>query len=276
MTDSTTEPSGVHTRRSLSAVEQEPTSSLHASTNEVDGHAASSSTTKFAPLEVESADATINDGAENDEELIYPLVHHGSDDDGGNGDSPSKFHPHRTSIVDDGHGAAPPGSATTPQVIINIVISFVGAGLLGIPNAFSKAGWLLGSVTLLTVSALNVYAMLCLPVVQTTLQAQHPHETIQSYGDLGRIVLGERGEKTIFVCLGISQAGFATAYLIFIAANLNSIYDVSRGIVCLACIPGLALLVQFRDLKSLSPFSLLANTANFCALSAVLFQDYES
>ena len=222
----------------------------------------------FAPLELE----TTSSAQSSDDDDLAPLVHHGSDD--GNGDAPHP--PHKAAVPDDGHGSAPPGSASTPQVIINIVISFVGAGLLGIPNAFSQAGWLLGSVTLLTVSALNVYAMLCLPVVQTKLQNEHPNETIQSYGDLGRVILGDRGEKTIFVCLGISQAGFATAYLIFIAANLNSIYDVSRGLVCFACIPGLALLVQFRDLKSLSPFSLLANTANFCALSAVLFQDYES
>jgi proton-coupled amino acid transporter len=250
------------------AAEQQPTSSLH----KVDGVPR-----KFAPLELESADAADDGGAQSDD-AFAPLVHHGSDegDENGAAVSPSKSHHKRSAEMDDGHGTSPPGSATTPQVIINIVISFVGAGLLGIPNAFSQAGWLLGSITLLTVSALNVYAMLCLPVVQTTLQNRHPNETIQSYGDLGRVILGHRGEKIIFLCLGVSQAGFATAYLIFIAANLNSIYGVSRGVVCSACVPGLAMLVQFRDLKSLSPFSLLANAANFCALSAVLFQDYES
>ena len=34
--------------------------------------------------------------------------------------------------------------------------------------------------------------------------------------------------------------------------------------------------MQFRDMKRLSPFSLLANCANFAALCAVLLQDYES
>ncbi|KAG7359045.1 transmembrane amino acid transporter [Nitzschia inconspicua] len=228
---------------------------------------------QLSPLEFEIGGDSSADVCESDEDLVRPLVgqYHS-----GNEDSHPNSNENTSSAIDDHHGAASPGSASTTQVVINIVISFVGAGLLGIPNAISKAGWLLGSVTLLTVSALNVYAMLCLPVVQVVLQRRHPNESIQSYGDLGRVILGERGEKIIFVCLGISQAGFATAYLIFISANLNSIYNVSRGLVCLACIPGLALLVQFRDLKSLSPFSLLANTANFCALSAVLFQDYES
>ena len=181
--------------------------------------------------------------------------------------------------IDDGHGGPPPGSASVIQVVVNIIISFVGAGMLGVPNAFSKSGWLLGSVTLLTVSALNVYAMLCLPAaLQGLLDKQRPSQNnlFATYGDVGRAVLGPKGETLVHVCLGISQAGFATAYIIFIAANLYSIAQVPRILVCTACIPGLLILVQFRDLKSLSPFSLVANTANFAALSAVLFQDYES
>ena len=228
----------------------------------------------FSPLEIEDStttsaidvDVDVDVDVDDDGELINPLV----------ADATSTTTCTNTSNNDhDHHGAGPPGSASTPQVIINIIISFVGAGLLGVPNAFSKSGWLLGSITLLTVSALNVYGMLCLPQVQRVLQKQYPNEIIQSYGDLGRICLGTKGEKLIFICLGISQAGFATAYLIFISANLNSIYNWSRFIVCILCVPGLIGLVQFRDLKSLSPFSMLANGANFCALSAVLFQDYE-
>lgn len=209
-----------------------------------------------------SNDTTLDNDDGNDEELIHPLVN-----GDGNGTHDDKLHDH--------HGAGPPGTASTPQVIINVVISFVGAGLLGIPNAFMKSGWLLGSVTLLVVSALNVYAMLCLPAVQVILRKLYPGEVVDGYGDLGRIILGSHGETVVFICLGISQAGFATAYIIFIAANLQSIFHWPRVVVCVACVPGLAALVQFRDLKSLSPFSLLANTANFCALSAVLFQDYE-
>ena len=229
----------------------------------------------FSPLEIEEPrvsldDAAAIDGEYDESELINPLV--------GNGNFEKS--PSDPNFADSGggdhHGAGPPGSAGTPQVVVNIVISFVGAGLLAVPNAFSQSGWLLGTVTLLIVSALNVYAMLCLPQVQKILQKRHPTETLQSYGDLGRVILGKRGEQIIFVCLGISQAGFATAYIIFIAANLKSIYGWSRLAICFGCVPGLMGLVQFRELSSLSPFSLLANTANFCALSAVLFQDYKN
>lgn len=173
----------------------------------------------------------------------------------------------------------------TAQITVNIIISFVGAGLLGIPQAFSRAGWLLGSIALCAVSVVNVYAMLLLPKVrrhvaaqQAQLQQQNGDTTpvrIQSYGALGRILLGHAGEVLVNVCLVVSQTGFATAYLIFIAESLHERVH-NRALICFGCVPGLALLVQARDMRHLSPFSLLANCANLLGLSAVLIQDVET
>lgn len=175
---------------------------------------------------------------------------------------------------DDLHGPSisMPGSETS-QITVNIIISFVGAGLLGIPQAFSRAGWFLGSVSLLSISALNVYAMLLLPKVKRRV---HEERGIlcNSYGSLGLALMGHRGEVFVNLCLLVSQTGFATAYLIFIAESLDS--RVARWKVCFGCVPGLALLVQARDMKHLSPFSLLANMANLLGLSAVLVQDVET
>ena len=172
-------------------------------------------------------------------------------------------------------GIAAPGSAGSLQVACNIVISFVGAGMLGIPDAFRRAGWCLGSVALLAVAALNVYAMLLLPQVKRAL-LRNNRKSCNSYGEIAKHIMGERGERFVNLCLSITQAGFATAYIIFISANLYSIAHIPRYVTCFACVPGLTLLVQFRDMKRLSPFSLLANCANFAALFAVLLQDYES
>ena len=100
---------------------------------------------------------------------------------------------------------------------------------------------------------------------------------IKVYGDLGREVMGHRGEVLVNVCLVVSQAGFATAYLIFIAANFTSITNgkAGRALIIYACVPILSLLVQFRDMKKLSPFSLVADVANLMGLSCVIFQDFE-
>jgi len=215
-----------------------------------------------------NTDDADDDGVDHDREA---LLHDGDSSEGFADDDVG------SDKLDLGHheGVAPPGTATNPQVACNIVISFVGAGMLGVPDAFRQAGWFLGSVTLLSVSALNVYAMLLLPQVKRALLRNH-RKTCNSYGEVGRHIMGPRGENFVNMCLGVSQAGFATAYIIFISANLYSIAHIPRSVTCFACVPGLALLVQFRDMKHLSPFSLLANCANFAALSAVLLQDYES
>ena len=199
----------------------------------------------FTPIQLNesSIELTPTISGNDEEELFNPLV------------KTSTTLKRNVSVVGE-HGAAPPGSANTAQVIVNIVISFVGAGLLGIPNAFMKSGWLLGSCTLICVSALNLYAMLRLPAVQNALQKIHPNETLSSYGDIGRCILGRKGELLVQVCLAISQAGFGTAYIIFIAANAYSMAQWPRFGVCIAVLPGLMALVQFRDLKALSPFSL--------------------
>ena len=154
------------------------------------------------------------------------------------------------------HGTAH-GTATAPQVAVNIFISFVGAGLLGLPYAFSRSGWLLGSLCLAAVSIGNVYAMLLLVKCRKRLEA-NGYMGIKGYGDLGREVMGPRGEILVNICVVVSQAGFATAYLIFIAANVQSITsgNAGRAMIIYGCVPILSLLVQFRDMKKLSPFSL--------------------
>jgi len=174
----------------------------------------------------------------------------------------------------DNHGMSP-GSASNSQVAFNIIISFVGAGMLGIPYAFKQSGWVLGMFALAMTSTANVYAMLLLVKVRQQLELEG-HLGIQSYGDVGRIVMGPTGEKVVNVCVIISQVGFSTAYLIFVAANLYSIAEIPVMYACLGCIPVLALLVQARDMRTLSPFSLVADIACFAGLSAVLFQDFKS
>lgn len=165
------------------------------------------------------------------------------------------------------------GTSGPLGVCTNIFISFVGAGMLGLPNAFRQSGWMLGSVVLSIVSVLNVYAMLLLVRCRKKLE-RDGHQHINGYGDLGRIVLGPRGESFVNFCIVVSQVGFGTAYLIFVAANVTNMYpSISRGFVCLACIPILTLLVQIKEMKKLSPFSLLADVCNLIGLSSVLLQD---
>ncbi|GFH59072.1 amino acid/polyamine transporter [Chaetoceros tenuissimus] len=167
------------------------------------------------------------------------------------------------------------GTASPRQVVINIFISFVGSGMLGMPYAFSRSGWVLGILCLGVISALNVYAMLLLVKTRRNLESKG-HTDIEGYGDVGRVISGTNGERFVNICLVISQLGFATAYIIFIAANINNIAGIPRAYICFGCVPILAVLVQLQDMKHLSPFSLIADVANLAGLTAVLCQDWEA
>lgn len=168
-----------------------------------------------------------------------------------------------------------PGSATQTQVAVNIFISFVGSGMLGMPYAFKQSGWVLGCVCLCLISSLNVYAMNLLIQTRKKLES-NGYKDIFGYGCVGRVVSGDTGEKLVNVCLVISQIGFSTAYIIFIAANLNNILGVNRAYICFGCVPILAMLVQLQDMKHLSPFSLLADVSNLAGLVAVMVQDWKA
>jgi len=175
------------------------------------------------------------------------------------------------------NGETLPTTNNHARVIINIIISFVGAGLLGIPKAFAQSGWLLGIVAVCIVSSLNVYAMLLLPQIRTAVAAQRQSSNIRhlAYGDLARILLGPRGGMVVNACLTLSQVGFATAYIIFIADVVSTAFSIHRWTVCLTCTIGLGLLVQATTLTTLAPFSLIANLSTATALSAVLWTDVE-
>lgn len=91
-----------------------------------------------------------------------------------------------------GHGGAP-GTASSSSVAANIFISFVGAGILGLPSAFSKGGWVLSSGITAIVCFLSVKAMMLLIETRKILE-EKGHNDVEGYGDVGRIVSGARGE----------------------------------------------------------------------------------
>lgn len=239
------------------------------------------------------------DGGENDSGIeLKPLVHHETDESEQFSDEEFGHRPHHESDSEDeervthrrssgshavntgAHAGATSavGTASNAQVAVNIFISFVGAGLLGQPYAFLQSGWLMGAFAVCTVSTANVYAMLLLLKTRKKLEYDDDRNkgAIKGYGDIGRLVHGQRGERFVNVCLVLSQVGFSTAYIIFIAANVNNAFpSISRGWICFGCVPVLSILVQAKDMKMLSPFSLMADVAMLMGLGAVLFQDFE-
>lgn len=54
------------------------------------------------------------------------------------------------------------GRASTAQTVGNIVVSVVGAGMLGLPFAFRTAGWVAGLLVVIIAGVSSCYCMLLL------------------------------------------------------------------------------------------------------------------
>ncbi|KAJ7278601.1 hypothetical protein O6H91_Y382300 [Diphasiastrum complanatum] len=175
----------------------------------------------------------------------------------------------------------------------NIVISVVGAGVLGLPYTFMRTGWLTGSLVLVIIGYACYYCMMLLVSTRKKLDTE---------GRVGRAVV----DFTVV----LSQGGFCVGYLIFIGENLASILSSfdsqspkkspgvaytglgldqlvtsnhnssflgldwgSKGTYVWLLFPLQVGLAAIRSLTHLAPFSIFADVANALAMAVVMKDD---
>ncbi|GBG31704.1 Amino acid transporter AVT3B [Hondaea fermentalgiana] len=200
------------------------------------------------------------------------LVLNGADDDdnrlGGDDDDERKSKLAREDTV------APAMLNSDRSTAAHMFISFVGAGVLGLPYAFMKTG-LLGSVLVVSiVGSMSTYAMSIL--VDCKIQLQQQGKLIRGYGDIAFGVLGSTGSSVVDFLLILTQVAFCCAYILFIGENVHSVMpSFSNSTIILLTIPGLSLLALFRHIKHLSPFALVADVANILGMLVVISFDVE-
>lgn len=129
----------------------------------------------------------------------------------------------------------------------------------------------MGLVTLVIVAALSTYSMLL--VVQCKYKLQQQGNIVSKYGEIGYFAMGHIGTIIVNIALMISQTGFCTAYLIFIASNAQKFLDVSRHLVISVCVPPLVVFSLLRHMKELAYVALLADFMCILGLLVVLTID---
>jgi len=171
------------------------------------------------------------------------------------------------------------------DAIIHLLKGNIGTGILAMPDAIKNSGLVVGSIGLVILSVLCVTCMhmlvncantLCLRTNSKSLDYARVAETAFSTSGpkLSRFATISRKVVNVFLC--ITQLGFCCVYFVFCSQNLKKICDLHfgqlnyHGYMAIILVPMMAL-CSIRNLKYLSPVSMLANFLQFMGLGALFF-----
>lgn len=171
------------------------------------------------------------------------------------------------------------------KTFANVFIAIVGAGVLGLPYAFKRTGWVSGSLMLCTVSLLTYHCMMLLVYTRRKLDSVNGFSKIGSFGDLGFAVCGSVGRAAVDVMIVLSQAGFCVSYLIFISNTLAYVFNSSsssanpilgltpKSLYLWGCFPFQLGLNSIPTLTHLAPLSIFADVVDLGAMGVVMVKD---
>ncbi|KAG2706228.1 hypothetical protein I3760_05G094600 [Carya illinoinensis] len=167
------------------------------------------------------------------------------------------------------------------KTFANVFIAIVGAGVLGLPYAFKRTGWVMSLLTLFAVAVLTHHCMMLLVYTRRKLESLQGFSKIASFGDLGFTVCGPIGRFFVDILIILSQTGFCVGYLIFIGNTLADLINLSPEILGLApksfyiwgCLPFQLGLNSIATLTHLAPLSIFADVVDLGAMGVVMVED---
>jgi amino acid permease len=158
---------------------------------------------------------------------------------------------------------------------VNLLKSIVGSGVIALPFAIKKTGWLLGISMLLMVALLSDYTMRQLVFTNRIYRRRHPEAVTMSIRDIAREALGTLGIVLTDCAVTLCQFGAGCSFLAFISENLADViasgdgkaHETARQVVL--AVTGVVVLV-LTLLKSTTYLAPTAYIGNFCFVVAVL------
>jgi proton-coupled amino acid transporter len=179
---------------------------------------------------------------------------------------------------------------TNTETLIHLLKGSLGTGILAMPNAFFKAGLVIGFVGTILIGSLCTY---CIHVLvrsqyQMCKQMRVPFlsypRTLQLALEQGPVILRRLSRYagvTVNAFLILYQLGICCVYIVFVATNIKQVVDEYqeseldvRLYMVMLLLP-LILINWVRNLKLLAPFSSFANLVTFVGLGITLYYVFD-
>ncbi|XP_077302200.1 proton-coupled amino acid transporter-like protein acs [Arctopsyche grandis] len=184
------------------------------------------------------------------------------------------------------HGIPVEHPTSYTETVMHLFKGNVGSGIYAMGDAFKNAGLIFGAIVTVLLGVISVHCQHILLSQSERLQREQKLDhapdfatTVELSFSTGPVKLRKmapcmRRLVNIFLC--ITQLGFCCVYFVFVATNLQKIldrYDVIFDLHLHMVIVLLPILLScmIRNLKYLTPFSMLANLMMIVGLAITLY-----
>merc|ERR1711892_19068 len=172
------------------------------------------------------------------------------------------------------------------ETIIHLLKGNIGIGVLTMPIAISNAGLVGGVLGMVFVAVVTIHCMQTLVIAAQKLMAKRGVDFLD-YADTAEAAFLEAGggwaskshhmRRLINIFLCMSQIGSNAVYILFVAQNIMPIAETYftlgwnyRLYIALLLIP-VIMICSIKNLKYLSPCSILANILEFVGLGIIFY-----
>ncbi|CCI44954.1 unnamed protein product [Albugo candida] len=107
-------------------------------------------------------------------------------------------------------------TSTLSHALLTLLKSFVGTGVLFLPEGFKSGGILFSPICLTVIAAFTLYAMVRLLQCRELVGG--------TYGHIGYLAFGNWGRRMVQISILLMQAGFCCTYVIFVAKNMAQVF----------------------------------------------------
>lgn len=151
--------------------------------------------------------------------------------------------------------------------------SYLGSGIMGMASAYVSGGAIVTTIMIFGVAVLSCFCFSMLFRVRDDIIKRQNIPIYELHFErVIEEILGLWGKRATIAAIIFTQAGFATAYVIFISNNLEKLYPVLsfREYAAVLIVP-LILLCWVRQLKWLNPFAMAGILAVGLAVGTVTY-----